>query len=139
MGPTDPILGKNLIIQYSFIGIAEAYKKDTHPNKVDLSVGAYRGDDGKPWVLPSVKQVCSEMFHAYENIRLTRSLLKATTTTNIFPLLDIFLLLKKLSNWDMVTIIQPLKIKELLLFSPSPELAPAESEPNFARDSLETN
>lgn len=46
MGPPDVILG-----------ITEAYKKDASPNKVNLGVGAYRDDAGKPFVLPSVKQV----------------------------------------------------------------------------------
>lgn len=47
MGPTDPILG-----------ITEAYKKDTAPNKVGLDAGAYKDDKGKPWVLESVRKVC---------------------------------------------------------------------------------
>lgn len=29
--------------------------KDTNPNKVDLGIGAYRDENGKPWILPSVK------------------------------------------------------------------------------------
>ncbi|XP_054715322.1 aspartate aminotransferase, mitochondrial-like [Uloborus diversus] len=44
MGPPDAILG-----------ITEAYKKDTNPKKVNLGAGAYRDDNGKPYVLPSVK------------------------------------------------------------------------------------
>lgn len=39
------------------LGIKEAYLKDTHPKKVNLGVGAYRDDDGKPFVLPSVRKV----------------------------------------------------------------------------------
>lgn len=46
MGPPDPILG-----------VTEAYKKDANPKKINLGVGAYRDDNGKPFVLPSVKQV----------------------------------------------------------------------------------
>ena len=45
LGPPDGILG-----------LVEAFNKDTFAQKVNLSVGAYRGDDGKPWVLPSVKE-----------------------------------------------------------------------------------
>ncbi|RWS11706.1 aspartate aminotransferase-like protein [Dinothrombium tinctorium] len=45
MGPPDAILG-----------ITEAYKRDTNPKKINLGVGAYRDDEGKPYVLPSVKQ-----------------------------------------------------------------------------------
>ena len=45
LGPPDGILG-----------LVEAFNKDSFADKVNLSVGAYRGDDGKPWVLPSVKK-----------------------------------------------------------------------------------
>ncbi|XP_026687326.1 aspartate aminotransferase, mitochondrial [Diaphorina citri] len=45
MGPPDAILG-----------VTEAFKKDTNVNKINLGVGAYRDDQGKPYVLPSVKQ-----------------------------------------------------------------------------------
>mmetsp|Transcript_24520 Transcript_24520/g.35904 ORF Transcript_24520/g.35904 Transcript_24520/m.35904 type:complete len:442 (+) Transcript_24520:78-1403(+) len=44
MGPPDAILG-----------IAEAFRKSTDPNKVNICVGAYRDSSGKPWILPSVK------------------------------------------------------------------------------------
>lgn len=42
-GPPDAILG-----------ITEAFKKDTFEQKINLGVGAYRDDAGKPYVLPSV-------------------------------------------------------------------------------------
>nr|AIT70215.1 aspartate aminotransferase [Desmarestia viridis] len=45
MGPADPILG-----------LTDAFNKDTDPRKVSLGVGAYRGDNGKPVVLDSVKK-----------------------------------------------------------------------------------
>jgi aspartate aminotransferase len=45
MGPPDPIVGLN-----------EAFALDTSPNKVNVGVGAYRGDDGLPFVLPCVKE-----------------------------------------------------------------------------------
>ena len=44
MGPPDAILG-----------VTEAFKKDTNPQKMNLGVGAYRDDSGKPFVLPSVR------------------------------------------------------------------------------------
>ncbi|KAK9477580.1 aspartate aminotransferase [Lipomyces japonicus] len=44
-GPPDAILG-----------ITEAYKADTYADKINLGVGAYRDDNGKPYVLPSVKE-----------------------------------------------------------------------------------
>jgi aspartate/tyrosine/aromatic aminotransferase len=43
--PPDPILGT-----------AEAYKKDSSPDKVNLGVGAYRTDEGVPYVFKSVKE-----------------------------------------------------------------------------------
>lgn len=43
-GPPDAILG-----------ITEAFKADSHKEKINLGVGAYRDDQGKPYVLPSVK------------------------------------------------------------------------------------
>ena len=46
LGPPDAILG-----------LTEAYKKDGNPNKVNLGAGAYRDDNGKPYVLPSVRKV----------------------------------------------------------------------------------
>ncbi|KAL1589113.1 hypothetical protein WHR41_02188 [Cladosporium halotolerans] len=44
-GPPDAILG-----------ITEAFKKDSNPKKINLGVGAYRDDKGKPYVLPSVRE-----------------------------------------------------------------------------------
>lgn len=46
MGPPDVILG-----------ITEAYKRDADSRKVNLGVGAYRDDAGKPYILPSVRMV----------------------------------------------------------------------------------
>ena len=43
-GPPDAILG-----------ITEAFKADSNSQKINLGVGAYRDDKGKPYVLPSVK------------------------------------------------------------------------------------
>ncbi|XP_059508959.1 aspartate aminotransferase, cytoplasmic [Stegostoma tigrinum] len=37
------------------------FKADTHPKKVNLGVGAYRTDEGQPWVLPVVKKVEQEI------------------------------------------------------------------------------
>lgn len=36
--------------------VSKAYQDDSHPKKVNLSVGAYRTEDSKPWVLPVVRQ-----------------------------------------------------------------------------------
>ena len=42
---------------YFCTGITEAFKADKSSNKINLGVGAYRDENGKPYVLPSVKQV----------------------------------------------------------------------------------
>ncbi|KAF9915545.1 Aspartate aminotransferase, cytoplasmic [Lobosporangium transversale] len=36
--------------------LTSSYKADTYPKKVNLGVGAYRTEEGKPWVLPVVKK-----------------------------------------------------------------------------------
>ena len=38
----------------AIFGVKDAFVKDADPNKVNLSIGAYRDDDGKPLVLPSI-------------------------------------------------------------------------------------
>jgi len=43
--PADPILG-----------LAAGYKADTHPNKVNLGIGAYRTEEGKPFVFPVIRE-----------------------------------------------------------------------------------
>jgi len=45
MGPPDPIVGLN-----------EAFARDTFDKKVNVGVGAYRGDNGLPYVLPCVRE-----------------------------------------------------------------------------------
>jgi len=42
--PPDPILHLNTL-----------YREDPNPKKVSLGVGAYRDENGKPWILPSVR------------------------------------------------------------------------------------
>lgn len=44
-GPPDPILG-----------VTEAFKADKNPKKMNLGVGAYRDENGKPYVLNCVKK-----------------------------------------------------------------------------------
>jgi aspartate aminotransferase len=45
LGPADPVLG-----------ITEKFKKDTFENKINLGIGAYRDDDGKPTIFECVKR-----------------------------------------------------------------------------------
>jgi aspartate aminotransferase, cytoplasmic len=39
------------------LGLSADFKADTDPSKVNLGVGAYRDNDGKPYVLPVVRRV----------------------------------------------------------------------------------
>ncbi|KAG6986416.1 hypothetical protein G7Y79_00095g101300 [Physcia stellaris] len=52
-GPPDAILG-----------ITEAFKADSFGEKINLGVGAYRDDKGKPYVLPSVKAAEQKVLNA---------------------------------------------------------------------------
>ena len=45
MAPPDPILG-----------LSTGYKNDKDPRKVNLGIGAYRTEDGKPYVFPVVRE-----------------------------------------------------------------------------------
>jgi aspartate aminotransferase len=45
----------------SILGINEAFKACQSPNKVNICVGAYRDENGKPWVLPSVREAENRM------------------------------------------------------------------------------
>ncbi|PNH70205.1 hypothetical protein VD0002_g358 [Verticillium dahliae] len=42
-------------LRKAILGITEAFKADTFDKKINLGVGAYRDDKGKPYVLPSVR------------------------------------------------------------------------------------
>lgn len=50
MAPADPILS-----------LTTGYKNDKNPKKVNLGVGAYRDNDGKPYVFPIVRKVEAEI------------------------------------------------------------------------------
>ena len=53
MGPPDAILG-----------VSEAFKRCEVPEKMNLGVGAYRDDHGKPFVLPSVREAEKQILEA---------------------------------------------------------------------------
>lgn len=57
MGPPDPILG-----------VTEAFKRDTNSKKMNLGVGAYRDDNGKPYVLPSVRKVSLALVSCWRRV-----------------------------------------------------------------------
>ena len=55
--PADPILG-----------VSEAFKADTSPDKLNLGVGAYRTEDLKPYVLGVVKKVEPQTLNGHKAI-----------------------------------------------------------------------
>lgn len=61
MGPPDPILG-----------VTEAFKRDTNSKKMNLGVGAYRDDQGKPYVLNCVRKVHCLKYPFFNLIRYDR-------------------------------------------------------------------
>ena len=56
MGPPDAILG-----------IAQAFRQCEDPRKVNVCVGAYRDDKGKPYVLPSVRAAEKKLWEDNES------------------------------------------------------------------------
>lgn len=57
LGPKDPILG-----------ITEAFRADPFEGKINVGVGAYRDDAGKPWVLPSVAEAQARIVSSGANM-----------------------------------------------------------------------
>lgn len=56
LGPRDPILG-----------ITEAFKADSFSQKINLGVGAYRDDKGKPYVLECVRKAETMIPEVYKD------------------------------------------------------------------------
>lgn len=53
------------------LGISEAYQKDTNSKKINLGVGAYRDNSGKPIVFPSVKKAETVLLESETNKEYT--------------------------------------------------------------------
>jgi len=51
------------------------YQADQTPNKVSLGVGAYRDDQGKPWILPVVKKAETELAKEIEEEKINHEYL----------------------------------------------------------------
>ena len=49
--------------QTPFTGVTEAFKADKDSRKINLGVGAYRDEHGKPYVLASVKKASKLLQH----------------------------------------------------------------------------
>jgi aspartate aminotransferase len=41
----------------AIFNLTASYKADSHPQKINIGVGAYRTDELKPWILPVVRKV----------------------------------------------------------------------------------
>lgn len=63
-------------------GVTEAFKADKDPKKINLGVGAYRDGEGKPYVLPSVREVseASQITVSLDICNTVISLQKALTS-----------------------------------------------------------
>ncbi|KAG4096517.1 putative aspartate protein [Neocallimastix lanati (nom. inval.)] len=74
------------------------YENDPSPRKIDISVGAYRDENGKPWVLPVVKKatkmIISDPNYNHEYLPMdgdrefTDSAMKLILGPNSLPLLE---------------------------------------------------
>ena len=45
----------------ALFNLSALYKQDPYPDKVDLGIGAYRTEEGQPWVLPVVRTIEAQM------------------------------------------------------------------------------
>ncbi|BCR88128.1 aspartate aminotransferase [Aspergillus chevalieri] len=60
----SPVFSSSLIAAAPpdpLFGLAQDFKRDPSDKKIDLVIGAYRDDDAKPWVLPSVQKVRNDI------------------------------------------------------------------------------
>ena len=82
----------------SHYGLRAQYQADDHPDKVNLVIGAYKDDEGQPWILPVVKRVCPDdlglgvlvSHFTYIGLRLREYIMKTLVKImNICPLLAI--------------------------------------------------
>lgn len=58
-------------------GLMAEFEADPHPRKVSLIAGAYRNENGEPWILSSVKEVLPRSISRVKQ-PLTRKIGKAT-------------------------------------------------------------
>lgn len=67
----------------AILGIAENFKSCTSPNKVNVCVGAYRDENGKPWILPSVRGAEQKMMDDASNNKEYASIVGDTTFVSL--------------------------------------------------------
>lgn len=93
MGPPDPILGVTYVdvyTQFYSLMFSVAWRNDPHPDKLNLGVGAYRDDNGNPFVLECVKEaekriVAKNMNHEYTPIGGTAEFTKLASQLLFHP------------------------------------------------------
>lgn len=86
--PLDPILGTKIL-----------YQQDTDPRKMNLGIGAYRTNEGKPYVLQCVRQVSvGRVFRHNTNVRrlntssrTTRNSITSTCRSKVMRVFELVL------------------------------------------------
>lgn len=63
-------------------GLMADFDADTHPDKVSLIAGAYRDENGKPWILPSVKKVKYKIYCRRDRANTTQAKEQLSETTH---------------------------------------------------------
>ena len=59
--PPTSLLYTELAVADTIFKLTSDFKQDPFPQKISLGVGAYRDNDGKPWVLPVVAKVQTQI------------------------------------------------------------------------------
>lgn len=118
--PPDPILGLN-----------EKFKESKDARKVNLTVGAYRDENGKPWILPSVKSALKKV---HEN----------TTDLEYGPIIGdkefvdhFYLRLHSQPRWLMAKTQRQFPRTELQVVKPCQDAVPSTWVPFSSRDSTQ--
>jgi hypothetical protein len=97
-------------------GVTEAFKADKDPRKINLGVGAYRDENGKPYVLPWVQKVRKYLAHGHghgllviltRQSRLMSSSIPPSLTRSTFLLLVSANSLSVLLFWLTAPIVSP--------------------------------
>ncbi|GKZ23789.1 hypothetical protein AbraIFM66951_004631 [Aspergillus brasiliensis] len=86
---SEQYLGLPIAPADTAFGLMAEYDADQHPNKVSLIAGAYRDENGQPWVLPSVKEakaiLSQNQTHEYLGIAGSPALIQLAQTLTFGP------------------------------------------------------
>lgn len=69
----------NASLLVALLSVAEAFKKDPSPQKINLGVGAYRTEEGKPLVLNVVRQAEQRIVSNPNENKVSPAVLGATS------------------------------------------------------------